>query len=156
MKKVLLSFALLLGIACMIPNTSSAQESSAGSVAFSGAGDKKLQLGFNGYGYGSGISGSFDYGVHEFISIGVGANFYFGKLKYANANLFLFGRVNLHLNPLLNLPSQLDIYPGVDLGYYNEGFGWNPHLGIRYLFTPKIGIYAEAGRTGALGVVFNL
>jgi hypothetical protein len=40
--------------------------------------------------------------------------------------------------------------------FYNSGLGLGAHLGARYMFTSKIGIYAEIGNHGTLGAVFNL
>ncbi|MDG4650667.1 hypothetical protein P6F25_00020 [Chryseobacterium arthrosphaerae] len=56
----------------------------------------------------------------------------------------------------LNLPSKWDIYPGVDLGVLGKDFGIGAHIGARYFFTEKIGVFAEVGNNGSLGVSFNL
>ena len=58
----------------------------AGQLAFAqawqGKGDQKLQVGFNGYGNGTGITGTYDYGVSDVISLsGAGANFTLTVIK---------------------------------------------------------------------------
>lgn len=121
--------------------------------AFRGEGDLKAQAGFVGWGYGSGITGSVDYGLTDLFSAGGGAEFYFGE---GNNNFFLFGMGNLHLGSTLNLPKEMDLYPGIDLGLRGNGLGIGGHLGFRYYFNEKIGAYVEVGSRGSFGVSFNL
>ena len=56
MKKLVLAFAMLF----------------AGQLAFAqawqGKGDQKLQVGFNGYGNGTGVTATYDYGVSNVVS----------------------------------------------------------------------------------------
>lgn len=122
--------------------------------AWNGQGDKKVQVGLSAWGYGSGLSGTFDYGVSNAISLGVGANFYFNKNQ--NEGFFLYGRANYHLQDALNLPDELDIYPGLDVGVLGKTFGLGAHIGARYFFSPKFGVFAEIGNNGGLGVSINL
>lgn len=127
--------------------------------AWSGKGDQKVQVGFNAFGYGTGITGTYDYGLGSIISLGVGANVYFSGYRDNNSdnNFFVFGRLNAHLQKPLNLPSNWDIYPGVDLGVLGRsGFGIGAHIGVRYFFNKNVGIYLEAGNNGSIGVSFNL
>lgn len=125
--------------------------------AWNGKGDQKLQIGLNGWGYGTGITGTYDYGLGSIVSIGAGANFYFDGYKDDNDdnNIFLFGRLGFHLQEPLGLPEKWDIYPGVNLGVLGKDFGIGAHLGVRYFFTNGIGIYGEFGNNGSLGVSFN-
>jgi hypothetical protein len=46
----------------------------------------------------------------------------------------------------------LDIYPGVDVGVLGKDFGIGAHIGARYFFTNRIGVFAEVGNNGSLGV----
>jgi hypothetical protein len=71
-------------------------------------------LGINGYGLG--IAASYDHGVFDYISVGVGGAFYFSP-NTNNANFFLYGRGNLHLNDLLNMGDKWNVYPGLNLGF---------------------------------------
>jgi len=77
--------------------------------------------------------------------------------KYENDDFGVFGRLNFHLQDPLGLPSQWDIYPGVDLGLLGKsGTYFGAHLGVRYFFNNNVGVYLEAGNNGSLGVSFNL
>lgn len=127
--------------------------------AWNGKGDQKIQVGFNGWGYGTGITGTYDYGLSKIISIGAGANFFFDhdNDKYADDDFGVFGRLNFHLQEPLGLPSKWDIYPGVDLGLLGDsGTYFGAHVGVRYFFNQNVGIYLEAGNNGSIGVSFNL
>ncbi|MBV7440132.1 hypothetical protein KRX57_01735 [Weeksellaceae bacterium TAE3-ERU29] len=121
--------------------------------AFKGYGDKKVQVGFIPYGYGNGLGGALDYGLTNVFSAGAGAEFYFGE---GSNNFYLFGRGDLHLTELLSMPSQMDLYPGIDLGLAGGKIGLGGHLGFRYFFTNNIGAYIEFGSRGSLGVSINL
>lgn len=125
--------------------------------AYTGKGDQKVNLGLNAWGYGTGITATYDYGLNQLISFGAGANAYFDGYKDNNKDnrVFIFGRVNFHLNEALELPEKLDIYPGVDLGVLGRDFGIGAHIGARYFFTEKVGVFAEVGNNGSLGVSFN-
>lgn len=125
--------------------------------AYTGKGDQKVNLGLNAWGYGTGITATYDYGLNQLISIGAGGNAYFDNYRDNNKDnrVFIFGRVNFHLREALELPEQLDIYPGVDLGVLGRDFGIGAHIGARYFFTDKFGVFAEVGNNGSLGVSFN-
>ena len=127
--------------------------------AWQGKGDQKIQVGFNGWGYGTGITATYDYGLTKLISLGAGANFYFDHDDddYKDDDFGVFGRLNFHLQEPLGLPSNWDIYPGIDVGILGKSrtyFG--AHLGVRYFFNNNVGIFLEAGNNGAIGVSFNL
>ncbi|MDR2205045.1 MAG: hypothetical protein LBE36_02645 [Flavobacteriaceae bacterium] len=128
--------------------------------AWEGTGDQKLQIGLSPWGYGTGITATYDYGITDLISVGAGGNFYFdgnhhhkGKDDYDK--FFIFGRLNFHLRNLLDFPSAWDLYPGVDVGVIGNTFGLGVHLGARYFFTDKFGVFLEAGNNGSLGVSIN-
>ena len=67
--------------------------SSALAQAWNGKGDQKIQIGLNGYGYGTGITGTYDYGLSKLVSVGAGANIYFSDYKDNDDknNVFIFG-----------------------------------------------------------------
>ncbi|CAD7806752.1 hypothetical protein CHRY9390_01558 [Chryseobacterium aquaeductus] len=125
--------------------------------AWTGKGDQKVNLGLNAWGYGTGITATYDYGLNQFLSVGAGANAYFDGYKDNNKDnrVFVFGRINFHLKEALDLPEKLDIYPGVDLGVLGRDFGIGAHIGARYFFTEKVGVFAEVGNNVSLGVSFN-
>ncbi|WP_407401326.1 DUF6646 family protein [Chryseobacterium sp.] len=129
----------------------------ANAQAYTGKGDQKVNLGLNAYGYGTGITATYDYGLNQLISVGGGANAYFDGYKDNNKDnrVFVFGRVNFHLSEALDLPAKFDLYPGVNLGVLGKDFGIGAHIGARYFFTDKIGVFAEVGNNGSLGVSFN-
>ena len=126
--------------------------------AWNGSGDQKVQVGLSGWGNGTGITGTYDYGISNLMSVGGGANFYFDGYKDDNKDnsFFVFGRVNFHLQDALGLPEQWDIYPGADVGVLGNTFGLGVHLGARYFFNDKFGVFLEAGNNGSLGVSINL
>lgn len=126
--------------------------------AWTGKGDQKVQLGLSAWGYGTGITGTYDYGLNKLLSVGAGLNGYFSNYKNNDKDnrVFVFGRLNFHLQDALNLPPKLDIYPGVDVGVVGKDFGIGAHIGARYFFTERIGVFAEVGNNGSLGVSFNL
>ncbi len=126
--------------------------------AWTGKGDQKIQLGLSAWGYGTGITGTYDYGLNKLLSVGAGLNGYFSNYKNNDKDnrVFVFGRLNFHLQDALNLPPKLDIYPGVDVGVVGKDFGIGAHIGARYFFTERIGVFAEVGNNGSLGVSFNL
>lgn len=144
MKKMILAMMLFAGIF-------------ANAQAYTGKGDQKVNLGLNAWGYGTGITATYDYGLSDVISIGAGGNAYFDNYRDNNKDnrVFIFGRLNFHLREALDLPEQLDIYPGVDLGVLGRDFGIGAHIGARYFFTDKVGVFAEVGNNGSLGVSFN-
>lgn len=126
--------------------------------AWTGKGDQKINAGISAWGYGTGITGTYDYGLNNLISVGAGLNAYFDNYKdNDNDNrFFVFGRLNFHLKETLQLPEKLDIYPGIDIGIVGSDFGLGAHIGARYFFTDRIGVFAEVGNNGSLGVSINL
>lgn len=130
----------------------------ANAQAYTGKGDQKIQLGLSAWGYGTGVTGTYDYGLNKLVSVGAGLNAYFGDYKDNDKDnrVFIFGRVNFHLQEALDLPAKWDIYPGVDVGVLGNDFGIGAHIGARYFFTEKVGVFAEVGNNGSIGVSFNL
>ncbi len=122
--------------------------------AWQGKGDQKLQVGFSGWGNGTGLTATYDYGIANIVSVGAGANFYFDGYK-DNHKAFVFGRLNVHLQDPLGMPSHWDVYPGLDVGVLGDTFGLGAHLGVRYYFNNNVGAFIEAGNNGSLGLSFN-
>ena len=118
--------------------------------SYIGKGDSKINVGYNIYGYGNGIKATYDIGISNLFSIGAGASYYFNN---DTNDYFIFFRTNLHLGPLLDLPPELDIYPGFSVGYLSSNYiGLAGYVGVRYFFNEKIGIYTELGSSGAVGL----
>lgn len=146
MKKLFFMFVLLLA------------GTFANAQAWTGKGDQKINAGLSAWGYGTGITGTYDYGLNKLISVGAGLNIYFDNYKNNDDKnrAFVFGRINFHLKDALQLPEKLDIYPGADVGVVGNSFGLGAHIGARYFFTERIGVFAEVGNNGSLGVSINL
>jgi uncharacterized protein DUF6646 len=124
------------------------------SQSFNGKGDSKANIGIDVYGYGYGIKATYDYGLSDLFTIGAGTSFY---LNNNENDFFLYFRSNVHLGIILDLPPQFDIYPGVELGYLSRSdIGLSAYLGLKYYFSKKIGVFAEIGTIGALGLSIDL
>jgi hypothetical protein len=134
MKKLIASlFVLSVGFA------------SAQTNAFKGKDDLKFQIGANMQDGGTGIMTSLDYGLGESFSLGVQAGYLLGVKEIAGTKPD-FGdrfdakvRFNANLGKVMNLPSNIDIYPGLNLGLKNFG----GHLGARYFFDKGFGLFTE-------------
>lgn len=110
MRKIVLLFGLLLSV-----GVASAQSF--------GAGDVQINGGLGVSGPGAMIYGSVDVGINDQITVG-GELFYRGRnynsVKYNNIGVLATS--NYHFNKLIRrLPSNVDLYGGLSLGYYN----WN-------------------------------
>jgi hypothetical protein len=113
--------------------------------AYKGEGDVKVNLGANLQDGGTGIISSVDYGLGESFSIGAQAGYLLG-VKEIGGEIPKFGdrfdlkvRLNANLGSVLKLPSNVDVYPGLNLGLKNFG----GHLGARYFFDKGFGLYTS-------------
>ena len=118
---------------------------SAQTDADKGEGDIKVNLGADLQDGGTGIVSSLDYGVGESFSIGAQAGYLLGVKEIAGVKPD-FGdrfdvklRLNANLGSVLKLPSNVDVYPGLNLGLKNFG----GHLGARYFFDKGFGLFTE-------------
>ena len=147
MRKIVLLFGLLL----------SAGVASAQSF---GAGDVQINGGLGVSGPGAMIYGSVDVGINDQITVG-GELFYrsrnYNSVKYNNIGILATS--NYHFNKLIKrLPSNVDLYGGLSLGYYSwsndykydnwdpyydSGFAVRLQTGGRYFFTENFGVNAE-------------
>jgi len=146
-------------------------------------GDNLLNLGIGVNSYYNGgipIGASFEHGVTDDISIGLGVDYLsyrynFGTSRYGFNILYLGLRGSYHFNRLFNLNvEELDIYGGAQLGYrsfswkddfssagdtYASGVFFGIHAGARYYFKPNIGGFLELGAGGSgnarLGLAFK-
>ncbi len=121
--------------------------------SYDGKGDKKLNVGYEIYGYGNGITLSYDYGLSNLFSVGLGGTYY---LSNDDNDYYIFARTAVHLGELLDLNEKFDLYPGVDIGYLQRNdIGFGAYLGFRFFFTGNFGIFAELGNTGKAGLSFT-
>jgi len=107
-----------------------------------------------------------DYGLIKDVTIGAEASFrsyqdkFIGK-KYSHSIIGISGNANYHFNRVLKIPSKLDLYAGINIGFYiwnstdnypgshTSGLGLGAQLGGRYFFTNKFGINLEVGGSNA-------
>ena len=45
--------------------------------SYDGKGDRKIQIGYEAYGFGNGVKATYDYGLGKLFSLGAGASVYF-------------------------------------------------------------------------------
>ncbi|WP_428224176.1 DUF6646 family protein [Flavobacterium sp.] len=135
MKKITLIVFALAGL------MSNAQE------AYKGKEDTKLHIGANLQSGGTGLVVGMDYGLGENISVGFTGNYLLGATEILGEKpdfkdrVDVRARFNANLGKVMNLPEQIDVYPGLDLGLKNFG----AHLGSRYFFSDGFGLQAEVG-----------
>ena len=122
--------------------------------SFDGKSDQKINIGYEAYGFGNGIKATYDYGLGKLFSLGAGASVYFND---GENDYYIFARSQVHLGIAFDLPCAFDIYPGLELGYLSsEKIGVSGYLGFRYFITKKVGVFAEIGNNGSVGVSFNV
>ncbi len=131
-------------------------------------GDKLLNLGIGLGTYGAGglgLGGSFEFGIHDAISVGVLGG-YSGRGDYLGSGarwsvITVGARGSYHFNELLKLSDdKIDLYAGLGLGYRNISWGYSGttyssnygsgilllgHIGGKYYFKPNVAAYAELG-----------
>jgi hypothetical protein len=128
-------------------------------------GDKLLNVGIGLGTYGAGgigFGGSFEYGIHDAISVGALAG-YSGRSYFGSrwSVLTIGARGSYHFNELLNLDNDMiDLYAGLGLGYRNITWNYNGsgindswgsgilflgHIGGKYYFKPNMAAFAELG-----------
>ena len=117
----------------------------ANAQAFTGKGDKKINVGATFQEDGTGIEASIDFGLGENFSFGFGTSYVLGinnSSTYSNdfndridARL----RLNANLGSVFGLNPKMDVYPGLDISTKNFG----GHVGFRYFFTDGFGLFTE-------------
>jgi hypothetical protein len=150
-------------------------------------GDKLLNLGLgiNSY-YGGGIplSGSFEVGITDEVSVGAGFDYLGYRYSYPGGKwsysiMYFGGRGSFHLSELLELGvKEMDLYAGASLGFraftwredyqfgtvgfparYSNGLFLGVFVGARYYFAQKVGVFGEFGAGGSsnakLGLAFR-
>ncbi len=119
---------------------------SAQNDAFIGKDDLRLNLGANFQKYATGIHTSLDYGLGDSFSIGAQAGYLLGAKENAqgekpetkhrfDAKL----RASAHLGDVIGLASNIDVYPGLNIGLKNFG----GHAGARVFFNKGFGLFVE-------------
>ncbi|QRR02761.1 hypothetical protein [Dyadobacter sandarakinus] len=139
-------------------------------------GDKILNVGIGGGGYGFygggiAIGGSFEYGVHDFISVGAQADFRFYNYSYLvgpssnYVSVPIAARGSYHYGKHFLTIEQLDLYAGPALGFNIDGNEYYTNsavvagvfAGAKYYFKPAMGVFLElAGGTNMIPVKAGL
>jgi hypothetical protein len=127
-----------------------------------GIGEVQINAGLGFSNSGVPIYGGFDVGVHEDITVGGEISFRmydetWNENTYDHTMIGIAGNANYHLNTVLEIPSEWDVYGGINLGFYivtsesgydgeeDSGFGLGAQVGGRYYFNEKYGINLEFG-----------
>jgi outer membrane immunogenic protein len=120
----------------------------------------------------------FDHAVHNNVTLGAELSYRGWEEDYHNDHykhnvLGISGNVNYHFNTVLSIPSNWDLYTGVNVGYYawnspdgydgdhSSGLGLGAQIGGRYYWSKKAGINLEFGggnafSGGKIGLTFKL
>jgi outer membrane immunogenic protein len=127
-----------------------------------GIGEFQINAGLGFSNSGVPIYGGFDVGVHEDITVGGELSFRayddsWDGTTYNHSMIGIAGNANYHLNTVLEIPSEWDVYGGLNLGFYivtsdsgyggpeDSSFGLGAQVGGRYYFNEKYGINLEFG-----------
>ena len=141
-------------------------------------GQAQLNAGVGLSGWGVPIYGGFDYGIHKDWTLGAEVSYMsyreeYHNYKYDHSIIGISGNGNYHFNHVLNIPTDWDLYAGLNLGFYvwsspddyhgshTSGLGIGAQLGGRYYFTDSFGVNLELGggnafSGGKLGVSIKL
>lgn len=134
-------------------------------------GSKRLNAGFGFSNFGLPVYLGLDLGLTDEVTIGPQVSFrtysqnIFGTTY--RQNLIVIGvNADYHFNTLLELPSEIDVYGGLHVGYYlwedandvlgvggfeSSGVGVSLHVGGRYFITPELAFNLELGGGTASG-----
>ena len=104
-----------------------------------------------------GFQGSYAYRVSKYFSLGLQGNAFFKEGKFqADRSIYVGFRANFHIFPLLVKNSNFDLYAGGSIGAGRDDavatFETMGCLGASYDFSRRLGIFAEAGNIGVLGL----
>ncbi len=108
-----------------------------------GKGGKQLNAGLGFSNWGLPVYVGADFGVHPDITVGGEVSF---RLNTNTIGIAANG--NYHFNKLLELPSEFDLYAGINLGFYtgsNNPWGFNAQVGGRYFFQKNLAVNLEVG-----------
>lgn len=116
-----------------------------------------------------------DHGLSDHITLGLELSYRdYNENNNFNHNVIGFsGNANYHLNQGQNFPSKLDLYFGLNIGFYswsspnnyngtyNSGLGLGAQVGARYFLSSKVGLNLEFGggnafSGGKFGLTFKL
>lgn len=124
-----------------------------------GEGNTQLNAGVGLSGRGIPLYVGLDYGVTQDIT--VGGEFSYRTHTHRNTTytgISILANGNYHFNRVLNIPSEIDFYAGLSLGYYHwttnnivredeltSELGFGAQIGGRYFFSDDFGVNLEIG-----------
>ncbi len=123
-------------------------------------GGKQLNAGVGLSGWGVPIYVGLDYGIYENITVGGEISFRsyhdnYSGVKYNHSIIGIMANGNYHFNELLDIPSEWDLYAGLNLGYFiwrsssdytgtgNSGIDLSGQIGGRYFFKKNLALSLE-------------
>ena len=136
---------LLLGLLFLAVSAYSEQWANDQGSAYT-KGEKDISVGLALWQFG--LGGAFDYGFHEAISAG----YLVGIMIFPDAYVPMIVRAAFHpfnltaLKDKISVRDKLDVYAGLSSGFkigYDPLFTFGEYIGVKYLFTPKFGVFAE-------------
>ncbi|NMM50607.1 hypothetical protein [Marinigracilibium pacificum] len=142
----------------------------------------QISVGVGTSGWGVPIFADVQFGVTDFITVGPRISYASKTYRHAgyryDASVFTLAAVgNYHFSRHINVPQELDLYGGLELGYAAWNDDWNDdygpydgnsstiylgiNVGAKYFFSPNFGAMVEfGGGTGTgnalIGVTFGL
>lgn len=125
-------------------------------------GQMQLNAGFGFSSWGLPVYVGLDYGVHPDISIGGELSFRsysdnWNNSDYNHTVIGISANGNYHFNTLMEIPSNWDVYAGLNLGFYiytsdkdyggsnSSGLGLGAQIGGRYYWSENWGVNLEFG-----------
>jgi hypothetical protein len=129
-------------------------------------GRSQLNFGVGLSSWGIPVYVGFDVGAKHDLSFGAEASFRYKYEKWKqnrcrNSIIGISGNGNYHFNRIFNMPSQWDLYAGLNLGFYiwnyapeyqgprTSGLGLGAQVGGRYYFSGKTALHLEFGSGNA-------
>lgn len=164
MKKTLLALILMVAVIAIFAQNPVAK------------GQTQFNVGFGLSSWGVPVYAGLDYGIHKDWTMGGEVSFRSYKYKdYDHSIIGILGNANYHLNHVLNIPLNWDLYVGPNIGFnmwnspsdydgtgvYRSGLGFGAQIGGRYYFSDKVGVNLEFGggnafSSGKFGLSFKL
>jgi hypothetical protein len=125
-------------------------------------GKAQLNFGVGFSGWGVPVYLGFDHGISRDFTLGaeISHRSYKENWKdntYKHAITGISGNINYHFNNAINAPKEVDLYGGLNLGFFvwsspdaydgthNSGLGLGAQIGGRYYLSNKVGLNLELG-----------
>jgi outer membrane immunogenic protein len=125
-------------------------------------GQSQLNMGVGLSSWGVPVYVGMDFGVHKDVTLGFEFSYRayhdrYNDYRYNHNILGFSGNANYHFNSLLKIPTNWDVYAGINIGFYHwnsssdypggysSGLGVAGQIGFRYYFTSRLGVNLEFG-----------